>query len=136
MPPRRSLHQHPIAVHPVLRRLPQREQIVAEKGLLHTFGRIMPVGMTASPVLAGSYAATQSGTLAVLAWLSCGALVVALACTIGANVGINLTTGRWDPDAPPANWRETRRRWDAFQAARSWLLLGGFVLLAACEAAG
>lgn len=37
-------------VHPVLRRLPTRERIVVEQGLLRTFGWVMPVGL----VLCGS----------------------------------------------------------------------------------
>ena len=40
-------------VHPVIRRLPVEGQVVMEKGLLRTFGRVMPVGMTAAAILAG-----------------------------------------------------------------------------------
>lgn len=35
-------------VHPVIRRLPRREHILVEQGLVRTFGRVMPVLMTAS----------------------------------------------------------------------------------------
>ncbi len=123
-------------VHPVLRRLPQREWILTEQGLLRTFGRIMPFGMTASPILAGLYApVTVTGMPRLLAWLAVAALVTALVSTIAVNVRINLATGRWDPDDPPASWRETRRRWETFQGVRSWLLLAGFLLLAAAQAA-
>src|SRR5699024_3395497 len=58
-------------VHPVLRRLPQREWITTEQGLLRTFGRIMPVGMTAAPILAGLTAPTlEPGTAQLLGWLA------------------------------------------------------------------
>jgi hypothetical protein len=123
-------------VHPVLRRLPQRDWIRVEQGLLRTFGRIMPAGMTACPILAGNYAATTvTGAPQLLAWLGFAAQAAALAATIAVNVRINLATGRWDPDNPPANWRQTRRRWEFFQGVRSWLLLAGFILLTAAQAA-
>jgi hypothetical protein len=44
------------------------------------------------------------------------------------NVPINLATGRWDPEQPPADWKAVRNRWERFQGVRSWLLLAGFVL--------
>ncbi|WFP16862.1 hypothetical protein [Citricoccus muralis] len=39
-------------VHPVIRKLDPDAQLVVEQGLLKTFGRVMPVGMTAATVLA------------------------------------------------------------------------------------
>ena len=39
-------------VHPVLRRLPPTPHLQVERGLLRTFGRVMPVGMTLCVVLA------------------------------------------------------------------------------------
>ena len=39
-------------MHPVIRRLPIEEQMTMEKGLLRTFGRVMPLLMTAAPILA------------------------------------------------------------------------------------
>lgn len=118
-------------VHPVIRRLPQREQVAFEKGLLTTFGRVMPIGMTLVPVLLVSWGFQLEGTARVVA-LSGGVIgLVALGVTIAVNVGINQATGHWDPDAPPAQWRETRRRWDRAQGVRSSLQLVAFVLAAA-----
>jgi uncharacterized membrane protein len=117
-------------VHPVLRRLPAEHHIAVEQGLLRTFGRVMPVGMTLSPVLAASTAASGTTT----SWLATGSTIclgVALVTTIAVNVGINRDTGTWDTEQPPDNWRQTRRRWELFQGIRSWLLLVGFALLAA-----
>lgn len=118
-------------VHPVIRRLPQREQVDFEKGLLSTFGRFMPIGMTAVPVLAGSVASQVDGVSAVLAVTAAVLGGIALVTTIAVNVGINRATGHWDVDAPPADWRATRRRWDRFQGVRSWLLLAAFATLVA-----
>ena len=39
-------------VHPVIRKLAPDDQLTFEKGLLKTYGRIMPIGMTAATVLA------------------------------------------------------------------------------------
>jgi len=60
----------------------------------------------------------------------------ALASTLVFNVPINLATGRWDPDDPPADWKQTRNRWELFQGLRSWLLLLGFVLVSVGFASG
>src|SRR5260370_30398279 len=43
-------------VHPVIRHLPSQHHLFVEKGLLKTFGRVMPVLMTLSLILSLSYA--------------------------------------------------------------------------------
>lgn len=98
-------------VHPVIRRLPAHPHLQVEQGLLLTFGRVMPVGMTLCVVLA-------------------------LASTIVFNVPINAATGKWDADNPPPDWKDTRNKWEFFQTLRSWLLLIGFVLVCAGAAGG
>ena len=117
-------------VHPVLRHLPGTERIAVEKGLLKTFGRVMPVGMTLCVVLAVAVAIEGSGP-GWLAWSAVVAFAVAVGFTVAVNVPINIATGRWDPANPPAGWERTRRRWEFFQGVRSWLLLIGFVLVCA-----
>jgi len=119
-------------VHPVLRRLPITERINVEQGLLKTFGRIMPIGMTLSVVLAIT-SAVQDPDSDALAWASAAAFAAALASTIAVNVPINLATGRWDANNPPPDWEATRNRWEMFQGVRSWLLLIGFILVCAAE---
>lgn len=118
-------------VHPVLRRLPAVQRITVEQGLLKTFGRVMPVGMTLCVVLAIVYA--SNGATRPWSWLAVGAFAAALIFTIVVNVPINLATGRWDAQHPPTDWEHDRSRWETFQGVRSWLLLIGFVL--ACLAA-
>ena len=121
-------------VHPVIRRLPAVEQVAFEKGLLRTFGAVMPLLMTATPVLAGSWAATHDGPARLIAGAAAALTTIALITTTAVNVGINRATGHWDPADPPQDWQQTRRRWDRFQGIRSWLLLLGFVTLAAAVA--
>ncbi len=119
-------------VHPVIRRLPQEHHLRVEQGLLRTFGRVMPVLMTLSVILAVSYALSLDsveGTARGVRWASAVSFIAALLSTIIFNVPVNLATGRWDANNPPEKWKETRNRWEFFQALRSWLLLIGFVLL-------
>lgn len=93
-------------MHPVIKRLPPREHLQVEQGLLTTFGRVMPVGMTAAPVLTLLHATGAADpTAAWLAWVAVTALSLALVTTIAVNVGINVRTGTWDIDNPPANWQ-------------------------------
>lgn len=116
-------------VHPVLRRLPPQYWLEVEQGLLRTFGRVMPVGMTAAPILAGSTAGALDGTAQTIAWAATGVLVCALVTTIAVNVGINFKTGHWDIENPPDDWQEQRGRWEFFQGIRASLQLLGFVLI-------
>jgi len=119
-------------VHPVIRRLPQQHHVEVEKGLLKTFGRVMPVLMTLCVILSITYAVHMNnikGTPQIFRWASAASFAAALISTIAVNVGINSATGKWDIDNPPANWKEIRNRWGFFQGIRSWLLLIGFVLL-------
>lgn len=113
-------------VHPVIRTLPADQQLVFEKGLLRTFGRIMPVGMTAAAALGIAVAIERPSALLIAA----GAiLAVALVVTIAGNVPINLRTGRIADRTAPAGFIAMRRRWDFFQFVRGSLQLVGFVLV-------
>ena len=122
-------------VHPVLRRLPATAHLQVEQGLLRTFGRVMPVGMTLCVVLAITSAVRDDGDTVIWAWLAASSFVLALASTIVFNVPINVATGRWDAHDPPPDWKETRNRWEIFQGLRSWLLLAGFVLVCVAQTA-
>ena len=124
-------------VHPITRRLPQREFIVVEQGLLTSFGRVMPILMPLTLIVAITFAINvwdEGGWIRGLAAAAAVSLTAALISTVIFNVPINLATGKWDPDNPPADWKKTRSRWELFQGLRSWLLLVGFVLICACIA--
>ena len=115
-------------VHPVVRRLPPEHHLTVEQGLLGTYGRVMPVLM---PAAGGLTLAAARRSRRPEAWVAVAANVAALACTLSVNVPINKATATWDPAHPPADWKQTRDRWERFQAIRSPLLLAGFVLLSA-----
>lgn len=114
-------------VHPVIRTLPATAQLRMERGLLRTFGRVMPIGMTLAPCAAALAAWRPGG-----AWFAAAAaaLLLALAVTIAGNVPINRRTARIRGGAPPPGFRRMRRRWDALQGVRSSLQLLGFLLAA------
>jgi uncharacterized membrane protein len=91
-------------VHPVIGRLPPTYHINVEQGLLRTFGRVMPVGMTLCLVLAILHASIPGGTGGSLLWrwLATASFAAALLSTIIFNIPINLATGRWDANNPRA----------------------------------
>src|SRR5699024_11422243 len=113
-------------VHPVIRRLSTDAQLAMEKGLLTTFGRVMPVGMTVATALAIIIAINDPS-----AWLTSAAISLGLALTVTiiGNVPINARTGRISADTAPAGFIAMRRRWDVFQIVRASLQLLGFVLV-------
>lgn len=118
-------------VHPVIRKLPVEHHVAVEKGLLRTFGRVMPVLMTLSAALAIANASVVGGEGGpyLWRWAAAASLILALVSTIIVNVPINLATAKLDPAAPRSDWRSLRNRWEVFQGIRSWLLLIGFVLI-------
>jgi len=116
-------------VHPVIRKLPATAHLHVEQGLLRTFGRVMPIGMTLCLPLAISSATRADGDPRTWYWLATASFGLALASTVAFNVPINLATGKWDAENPPSDWKATRNRWEFFQGLRSWLLLIGFVLV-------
>lgn len=119
-------------VHPVIRRLDAQAQLVMEKGLVGTFGRVMPVAMTLATVVT-IVVAVQHPTPWWIA--AAGCLAIALAITIVVNVPINAWTRRLGTTAPQ-EFASTRRRWDAGQLARGSLQFAAFVLSVVAASAG
>lgn len=113
-------------VHPVIRKLDPDAQLVFEQGLLKTFGRVMPIGMTAAAVLAIIAAIENPSGWLIAAAASLG---VALGVTIVGNVPINLRTGRIRQDSAPEGFISLRRKWDVFQLVRGSLQLIGFIFV-------
>ncbi len=92
-------------VHPVLRRLPATERIRVEQGLLKTFGRVMPVGMPLSLILAIAFATRRTGA-SPWTWIAVAAFATATLTTLIVNVPVN-----WPPEpGTPSTPRRTGRR--------------------------
>ncbi|MGO2810930.1 MAG: anthrone oxygenase family protein, partial [Brevibacterium aurantiacum] len=98
-----------------------------EKGLLKTFGRVMPIGMTMATALGIIVTINAPSAWLVFAAIS---LSIALIVTIIGNVPINLRTGRITEETAPKGFIAMRRRWDVFQVVRASLQLLGFILAA------
>lgn len=115
-------------VHPVIRKLPLEGQMRMEQGLLRTYGVVMPLLMTAAPIISGIAVSRWGG-----AWFitSTVVLTIALIVTILGNVPINLWTLQLPSTQVPPQFRHRRRLWDVYQATRGSLQLIGFVLTAA-----
>ncbi len=98
-------------VHPVIRRLPREHHVSVEKGLLKTFGRVMPVLMTLCVVLSFAYAMqlrSARDMASIVRWTAALVFLAALVSTLIFNVPTNLATGQWDRQNLPPNWKQTR----------------------------
>ena len=113
-------------VHPVIRKLDLDNQLLFEKGLLETFGRVMPFGMTLGVVLGIALAIHHTNYFTISAAI---ALVVALIVTIFGNVPINAQTGRITETTATKEFIALRRRWDKYQLVRGSLQVIGFILV-------
>lgn len=113
-------------VHPVIRKLDLDNQMLFEKGLLRTFGRVMPFGMTLGVVLGITLAIHHTNYFTISAAI---ALVVALIVTIFGNVPINAQTGRITETTATKEFIALRRRWDKYQLVRGSLQVIGFILV-------
>lgn len=116
------------AFNPILDGLGQatlRARTHAAAGL----GRIMPFAYAAVLVLlvASLLTLPHAGRLMLVAALVVYLVVGAL--TLGYLVPRNVRTARWDPSAPPADWREQLRAWDRGHAVRVVLLIVTFALV-------
>lgn len=104
-------------VHPVIRRLPPEHHVNVEKGLLKTFGRLMPVLMTLCPVLSIAYAIQLSaavGPANTIRWSSAIVFVGALISTFIFNVPINLATGAMESGGSPSELERNTKSMGAF----------------------
>ena len=119
-------------VQPVVARLPYEQYVAAEQGMLRTFGRIMPVLMPLSGLLAIALVVVSrnEGTI-VLGLRVAAALCLALTVitTLTVNVPINTRTQEWRLNADASEWQEMRQRWHVFQGVRGGLFAAAFLLL-------
>lgn len=119
-------------VQPIVERLPYEHQVAMEKGMLRTFGRIMPVLMPLSGILAIALVIFSRNDGSAVLWLRviatiCIAIIVVTSLTV--NVPINNLTSQWQLTNDFAEWSNMRSRWHFFQGIRGGLFLTAFVLL-------
>ncbi len=118
-------------VHPVIGKLEPGDQIRFQKGLLRTFGRIMPILMPLSLVLAillASFTEDKSSVVFYARLATAILLATMILTTVAFNVPVNIQTGEW-ADGYNQEWARKRKLWRFFQGYRSIVLIVAFVLL-------
>jgi hypothetical protein len=120
-------------VQPTVERLPYEQQVTIEQAMLQMFGRIMPVLMPLSGILAIALVIFSRSDRSVVMWLRViGAICIAITVvtTLTVNVPINNLTSQWQLTNDAAEWLNMRERWHFFQGIRGGLFMAAFVLLA------
>jgi hypothetical protein len=104
-----------------------------EQGMLRTFGRVRPVLMPLSAILAIALVVVSRGDATRAFWLrsaaaACIAITVVTKLTV--NVPINDRTAEWQLTGESAQWDEIRTRWYFYHGVRAGLFLIGSAILA------
>jgi len=119
-------------VQPLVPRLSYEHQVALEKGLLRTFGRVMPVLMPLGAILLGVLVVASRDAPPIVFWLRVVAVAfvaITIVTTLTINVPINVRTGRWEPSHDEREWTAMRARWRGFQGLRAVLLVVAFGLM-------
>lgn len=122
-------------VHPVIAKLEPNDQIQFQKGLLKTFGRIMPVLMPLSFTLViflCSFTDDKSSMVFYLRLTAVILLATIIFTTVVFNVPVNIQTGKWTEEYNE-KWVRKRRIWRVFQGYRSIILIIAFILLVVAQ---
>ena len=118
--------------HPRISRLDDTTHVRAAQTLAQALGRVMPFwyALTLILTLGVVFVARTAWTAAWWFALGAAALFAAMIVyTVLLPVPINNQVARWQPETPPANWRELRRRWDTLHAIRVAVLIVALALL-------
>lgn len=122
-------------VHPVIAKLKPNEQVQFQKGLLKTFGRIMPILMPLGFTLAiflCSFTEDKSSMVFYLRLTVVILLSTMIFTTVVFNVPVNIQTGKWSEEYND-EWVRKRRIWRIFQGYRSIILIIAFILLVVAQ---
>ena len=122
-------------VQPALRSLDDRAHVHARKALVTRLRVVVPSVMVPT-VLVGVAVLVVAGDRDGLAlrWAGVASLVAFLLFSFLGTVPINIQVNDWDPDRPPADWRQTVRRWERIDVFRSTAALLAFVCFVAAVA--
>jgi hypothetical protein len=95
--------------------------------------RVMPIlGNSAILFVAfGVFLARHNPTAFVLALTGLCLVISDMAVTLRFNVPINKEIQTWRAEAPPAEWKHLRDRWERFHTIRTMLIVPGFALYTA-----
>lgn len=118
-------------VHPVISKLKPDDQITFQKGLLKTFGRIMPILMPLNfilVILLCSFTVDKNSNVFYLRLIAVIILATMIFTTVVFNVPVNIQTGKWNKEYNE-KWLKKRKIWRFFQGYRSIILILAFILL-------
>ena len=113
--------------------------VAMEKGMLRTFGRVMPILMPLGAVLTLALTAVSGEERNVVLWLRVAATLCiagAVVTTLLVNVPINNRTAHWQLTENQDDWERLRMRWHRFQGVRGALFMLAFVLLTIAAVVG
>jgi uncharacterized membrane protein len=119
-------------IQPIVGKLPYEQQVNLEQEMLKSFGRIMPIIMPFSAVVAIVLAFFSRNDPNEIMWLrTIAALCIAITIvtTLTINVPINSLTAKWQLTDSFEKWSQMRTRWHLFQGIRGGLFFVSFILL-------
>lgn len=119
-------------IQPIVGKLPYDQQVNLEQQMLKSFGKVMPVIMPISAIVAIVLAIFSRHDPGVVLWLrviAAACIAITIVTTLTINVPINNLTARWELTEDYEKWSQMRARWHLFQGIRGGLFLMSFILL-------
>src|SRR5262245_8998144 len=110
-----------VFARPILRRLPEQFQVEVEKGVVRTYGRVMPIFTAISVILILTYALrlTENNAANRAVWIAVFFFSAAVATSVWLNQPIEQEISNWNFERMPPDWKSVRRRWVIAQGLRS-----------------
>ncbi len=121
-----------LIVHPRISRLDDATHLRTAQTLARALGIVMPFWYALTFLLSLTLTLIVHTAWTASRWLALAATALYLLIilySILLPVPINNQIARCQPDAPPANWRALRRRWDTLHAIRVVFLLISLIFL-------
>jgi uncharacterized membrane protein len=114
-------------VQPALNKLEDRSHLEARQSLVRRLRIVVPAVMIPT-VLAGVAVLVFGGSGAGLGfrWGGVWALAAFVLFSFLGTVSINIQVNGWNIDNPPADWRQTVRRWEQIDVFRSAAAIAAF----------
>jgi hypothetical protein len=119
-------------IQPIVGRLPYEQQVNLEQQMLNSFGKVMPIIMPFSAVVAillAVYSRKEPNAVMWLRAIAATCIAITIVTTLTINVPINNITRKWELTDDFEKWSEIRARWHLFQGVRGGLFLVSFILL-------
>ncbi|ETA01118.1 hypothetical protein CcI156_17330 [Frankia sp. CcI156] len=123
-----------VAVRPAMHSLPPTPYVMVKQAFDISYPRMMKLlqitNLIATIALAVAAGVTGATACAVLAGIVAACVLTNILVTVRGDLPINNAMATWQPESPPADWREQRARWDFFNSIRTTAAVIALVLLA------